>query len=158
MPTEDDTRIGIDEDCIPPDLQSSVVLVNFLRLGTRLAAVFDEQFAATGLDQALFRALLAVSELETVSTANDGATLSHLADYLLMDEAEAMALIYRLAETGVLEPDTNRLCLTPQGQIMLAEIMPTAITFADNTFAGISQADLSRLLQILAQIEDGLTE
>lgn len=156
MPTENDTRIGVDEDCIPPDLQTSVVLTTFLRLGTRLATVFDRQFSATGIDQALFRALLAVSEREIAS--DDGANPSRLANYLLLDQTAATALIHRLAATGAIESDTNRLRLTSQGLTTLAEMVPSVITLADKTLAGISHEDLSRLLQILAQMEAGLTE
>ena len=100
-------------------------MTTFLRLGTRLATVFDRQFSASGIDQLLFRALLAISELESI--ADVGADPSRLADYLLLDLAVAMALIHRLIALGALEPDTNRLRLTPQGQGTLAEMMPSVI-------------------------------
>ena len=150
----------IEANGIPPDLQTAVVCTTLMRLGTHMATIFDQRFSAMGITQASFRTLLALCELEGIS--DGGIAPSRLADYLLIDRATVTVLVSRLIAQGAVErlpgPNrrTHRLRLTPAGQAKITEVIPSVITLADETLAGIPPEDLSRLLAVLTQTETRL--
>ena len=120
-----------------------------------MASVFDKHFEAMGMTQAQFRLLLAVWE----EGGDAGIAPSALADYLLIERATISVLTQRLVERGLLErlPGPNRrtfqLALTPQGRALLGEIIPHAVTLAEETLAGISPAHLHAMKTMLDTVE-----
>jgi DNA-binding MarR family transcriptional regulator len=126
-----------------------------MRLGTRMAAMFDQAFAPIGMTQALFRTLLAVWE----QGGNEGITPSALADYLLIERASVTILTQRLVEQGLLErrPGENRrtfrLVLTEAGRARLEEFTPHAIALADKTLSEFSPESLTQFWETLQQLE-----
>lgn len=137
-------------------LLPSKICTALMRLGTRLATGFDQQFASRGITQAQFRVLLAVCEQ---GTEGGGLAPSALADYLLIERATVSVLSSRLVERGLLArtPGANRrtflLSLTAQGQETLAGLIPHAVALADETLTGIPPKDLQQIWETLATVE-----
>ncbi|HET9480124.1 MAG TPA: MarR family transcriptional regulator, partial [Candidatus Polarisedimenticolia bacterium] len=77
-----------------------------MRIGTRMAAGFDQRFAGSGVTQAQFRLLLAVRQ----EGGPEGVAPSALADHLLIERASVTFLANCLVERGLLErrPGENR--------------------------------------------------
>jgi len=125
-----------------------------MRIGTRMASVFDQKFNRLGLTQAQFRVLLAVWEADGGRIAP-----SILADRLLIERATVTVLTTRLVERGWLErvPGENRrtffLVLTGAGKTLLQEALPHAVALADETLAGFRREDLQGILALLEQLE-----
>ena len=69
------------------DLLPSHLCTALMRIGTRLATVFDQRFSRFGLTQAQFRLLLAICE-----AGDAGVTPSALADQLLIERAAVSVL------------------------------------------------------------------
>ncbi len=126
-----------------------------MRLGTRMAAGFDQHFSAFGVTQAQFRLLLAVWE----EGGEGGIAPSLLADYLLIERASVSVLAQGLVGRGLLErrPGQNRrthqLTLTQSRAALLQQLVPRAITFADHTLADLDAAQLGQLRATLDLIE-----
>ena len=137
-----------------PPLPSRVCMV-IMRLGTRMATVFDQRFAGLDITQAQFRTLLAIGELG----GQEGVSPSVLAESLLLERATVTVLTTRLVERGLIErvPGPNRrtfrLVLTPAGAEQLQMVVPEANALAQETLAGLSQEDMVRLEELLADIE-----
>ena len=136
-------------------LLSSEVCTALMRLGTRMATVFDQRFEALGVTQAQFRALLAVWE----EGGPEGIAPSALADHLLIERATVSVLTQRMIERGLLErlPGENRrtfrLALTEQGRALLLEVIPHAVALADDTLNRITPARLREMKAMLDTIE-----
>lgn len=138
----------------------SLVCTALMRLGTRMAGIFDQHFAAMGVTQAQFRTLLAVCE----EGGEAGITPSELAAHLLLDRATITLLSTRMVEQGWLErrPGANRrtfrLAVTPEGIVMLHRIIPRACALADVTLAHLPPTQLAQLEVMLTQIEDRIRD
>jgi DNA-binding MarR family transcriptional regulator len=141
-------------------LLPSRVCTALMRLGTRLAGVFDQHFAAMGLTQAQFRTLLAVWE----EGGEEGIAPSELAAHLLLDRATITVLSNRLVEQGLLErlPGVNRrtfrLRLTPQAHEALKPVFPRAMALADTTLEHLNREELKEMERLLTRVEDRLRE
>ncbi len=141
------------------DLLPSHLCTALMRIGTRLATVFDQQFRRFGLTQAQFRLLLAICE-----AGEAGVTPSVLADQLLIERAAVSVLTNRLVERGWLarQPGANRrtffLVLTDEGMASLQEALPHAVALADETLAGSHRDELRGTLALLDQLETHLRE
>ena len=141
------------------DLLPSHLCTALMRVGTRLATVFDQQFSRFGLTQAQFRLLLAVCE-----AGEAGVTPSALADRLLIERAAVSVLTTRLVERGWLarRPGANRrtffLVLTEAGMASFQEALPHAVTLADDTLVGFHREELRDTLAMLGQLEAHLRE
>jgi DNA-binding MarR family transcriptional regulator len=126
-----------------------------MRLGTRMATVFDQRFAALGITQAQFRTLLAIWELG----GEQGVAPSVLAEHLLLERATVTVLTTRLVEMDLLAraPGTNRrtfrLVLTAAGGEKLRQVIPAAVDLAQQTLQGVSQDDMAGLEGLLTTIE-----
>ena len=137
-----------------PSLPSRVCMA-LMRLGTRMATLFDQRFAALDITQAQFRTLLAVWELGEA----EGVAPSVLAERLLLERATVTVLTTRLVERGLLAraPGPNRrtfrLLLTPAGEERLRAVLPAAVALAENTLSGVGQEEMARLEWLLAGIE-----
>ena len=131
-----------------------------MRIGTRMAAVFDRHFEAMGVTQAQFRLLLALWE----EGGGDGLAPSVLADHLLIERATVSVLTQRLVGRGLLERRpgenrrTHRLALTEPGRALLLKVIPHATTLAEDTLSGISPARLSEMQAQLDTIESQLRD
>ena len=130
-----------------------------MRVGTRMATIFDQKFSRFGLTQAQFRVLLAVWE-----AGEEGVTPSALADRLLIERGTVSVLTARLVERGWLarRPGENRrtflLVLTEAGTARLQEVLPHAVALADETLTGFRREDLHGTLALLDQLEAHLRE
>ena len=130
-----------------------------MRVGTRMATLFDQKFSRFGLTQAQFRVLLAVWE-----AGEEGVTPSALADHLLIERATVSVLTTRLVERGWLarRPGENRrtflLAMTEAGRASLLEALPHAVALADATLAGFRREDLHGTLALLDRLEAHLRE
>jgi len=136
------------------DLLPSHLCTALMRIGTRMASIFDQKFSRFGLTQAQFRVLLAVREAE-----EGGIAPSALADQLLIERATISVLTTRLVERDwlVRRPGENRrtflLILTEAGKARLQEALPHAVALADETLAGFRREDLHTTLALLEQLE-----
>ena len=136
------------------ELLPSLLCTALMRIGTRMASIFDQNFSRFGLTQAQFRVLLAVWE-----SGENGIAPSALADQLLIERATVSVLTTRLVERGWLtrRPGENRrtflLVLTASGKARLQEALPHAVTLADETMAGFHREALQGTLALLKQLE-----
>ncbi len=141
-----------DEKLAPP------LCTALMRIGTRMAAVFDRHFESLGITQAQFRLLLALWE----EGGEDGLAPSVLADHLLIERATVSVLTQRLVSRGLLErrPGENRrthkLALTEPGRALLFQVLPHATALAEDTLSGISPAHLHQMQTMLDAVEDKL--
>lgn len=125
-----------------------------MRIGTRMATVFDQHFAELGVTQAQFRMLLAVDD-----AGPEGVSPSTLADQLLLERATVTVITSRLVERELLErrPGSNRrtfrLVLTSEGAALLSRVVPTAIELADETLSGHRAEELRAMQAMLESIE-----
>ena len=130
-----------------------------MRVGTRMATLFDQKFSRFGLTQAQFRVLLAVCE-----AGAEGVTPSALADRLLIERATVSVLTTRLVERGWLarQPGENRrtflLVLTDTGAASLSEALPHAMALAEETLAGFHREELRETLALLDRLEAHLRD
>jgi DNA-binding MarR family transcriptional regulator len=131
-----------------------------MRIGTRMATVFDQHFDAFGITQAQFRVLLAVWD----QGGGEGIAPSVLADQLLIERATVSVLTTRLVARGWLErrPGENRrtfrLALTETGRVRLQEVLPHAVALADETMNGFGGEELRAALTLLEKLEARLRE
>jgi len=138
------------------ELLPSMICTAMMRVGTRMATVFDQHFADLGITQAQFRTLLAVWE----AGAEEGISPSALADHLLLERATVTVLAARLVERGLLSRQagenrrTFRLALTEDGQALLQRVLPRAVALADRTLAGRTLEELSQTWEMLRLIEE----
>ena len=142
------------------DLLTSHLCTALMRIGTRMASVFDQHFAGLGVTQAQFRLMLAVWE----EGGDEGIAPSDLADHLLIERATVSVLSQRMVERGLLERRagenrrTFRLALTPSGRTQLLEVIPHAVTLAEETLGGITPARLRELRTMLDAVEGRLRD
>ncbi len=131
------------------------VCTALMRIGTRMAAGFDQHFAALGITQAQFRTLLAVWE----QGGEQGITPSALAEHLLIERATISVLTNRMVEQGWLarKPGTNRrtfrLVLTETGAQLLQALVPRAIALANQTLSDIPSDQLRQMSANLELVE-----
>lgn len=136
-------------------LLTSAICTAMMRVGTRMATTFDQQFGELGVTQAQFRTLLAVR----YSSGPEGITPSELADHLLLERPTVTVLVTRLVERGLLgrQPGANRrsyrLALTPTGEALLDRVVPRAIALAEELLVGFSPEQLERIWEALQAIE-----
>jgi len=140
------------------DLDASFVCTALMRIGTRMATVFDQHFAEIGVTQAQFRVLLAIHE----KGRPEGMSPSVLADHLLIERATVSVLTQRMVERGLLAktPGTNRrtfnLSLTEEGQTLMHRLIPQATLLASQTLSGISPGKLREMQAALEVVEHRL--
>ncbi|MBX3045391.1 MAG: winged helix-turn-helix transcriptional regulator [Anaerolineales bacterium] len=133
----------------------SEVCMALMRIGTRMATGFDQHFAQAGLTQAQFRLLLAAWS----EGGAEGASPSHLADYLLIERATVSVLSQNLVKRGWLSrhPGSDRrsykLAVTAAGGRVLQNAVPTALALAEQTLEGLTPKQLQSVLQTLQLIE-----
>jgi len=131
-----------------------------MRIGTRLAATYDQHFAELGITQSQFRILVAVRREGGI----EGIAPSLLADYLLIERGTISVLTDRMVERGWLMrgPGANRrtyrLVLTEAGAQVLEETIPHAKALADHTLSGLSFDQLREMRTNLETIEALLRE
>ncbi len=136
------------------DLVPSLLCTALMRIGTRLATVFDQKFRRLGLTQAQFRVLLAIH-----GAGEAGVTPSELADQMLIERAAVSILTTRMVEQGQLArtPGENRrtfrLVLTEAGRAVLDEALPQAIALAGETLARFSREERQGALAFLGGLE-----
>jgi len=124
-----------------------------------MATHFDQHFADGGITQAQFRVLLAIGDAEAAGIAP-----SALAEHLLIERATISVLTNRLVERGLLRrlPGENRrtfnLALTDEGVTLLHQLVPAAITLADDTLRGVAPEEQREMQRLLAVIERHLRE
>src|SRR5687768_461102 len=91
-----------------PDIPSlsGAICTAMMRIGTRMAAVFDQKFAEQKTTQAQFRTLLVICDVG----GEAGISPSDLAAFLLLDRATVTSVTARLVEEGWIErlPGANR--------------------------------------------------
>ena len=142
------------------DLLPSFLCTALMRIGTRMASIFDREFTHIGLTQAQFRTLLTIWE----EGGEEGITPSALAERLLIERATVSVLTTRLVERGWLAraPGESRrtflLILTETGKACLREALPHAVALADRTLAGFGREELQDTLALLEQLEAHLRE
>ena len=140
------------------NLLTSRLCTALMRIGTKMAAGFDQHFAFLGLTQAQFRFLLAVWE----EGGSSGIAPSRLAEHLLIERASVSVLASALVERGLIErrPGENRrshrLALTAAGGVLLQQAVPIAIQLADHTLSGMVEAQFASLAEQLGRIEANL--
>lgn len=143
-----------DEKLAPP------LCTALMRIGTRMAAMFDRHFEGLGLTQAQFRLLLALWQ----EGGTDGLAPSVLAEHLLIERATVSVLTQRLVSRGLLErrPGENRrthnLALTEPGRALLFQVLPHAAALAEDTLSAISPAHLHQMQTMLDTVEDKLRD
>lgn len=124
-----------------------------------MATHFDQYFAQYSITQAQFRVLLAIGDAETAGIAP-----SVLAELLLIERATISVLTQRLVGRGLLmrQPGENRrtfnLALTEEGASLLHQLVPAAITLADDTLRAVTAAEQQEMQKLLAVIERHLRE
>ena len=129
-----------------------------MRIGTRMAATFDQHFAAWGITQAQFRLMLAILE----EGGETGISPSALADHLLIERATISVLTQKMVERGLLTrlPGENRrtfqLALTEAGKELLFAIIPHAVMLAEETLNTLSHAQLQEMRVMLDAVETHL--
>lgn len=142
------------------DLLAPLLCTALMRIGTRMAVVFDQHFATLGVTQAQFRLMLAVWE----EGGDAGITPSALADFLLIERATISVLTQRMVQRGLLERRagenrrTFRLALTEPGRARLFEVIPHAVSLAEETLNGVSSARLHELQAMLDAVERQLRQ
>ena len=133
----------------------SEVCTALMRIGTRMAAGFDQHFSRVGITQAQFRTLLAIHQ----EGGREGITPSALADHLLIERATVSVLTRRMVERGWLarapgvSRRTFRLVLTRAGTQTLQKLIPLAVELADETVSDISVTRLRQMHTSLDLIE-----
>jgi len=141
-----------DEKLAPP------LCTALMRIGTRMAAVFDRHFESLGITQAQFRLLLELWE----EGGEDGLAPSVLAEHLLIERATVSVLTQRLVSRGLLmrRPGENRrthkLALTETGRGLLFQVLPHATALAEDTLSGILTDRLYEMQSMLDTVEDKL--
>ncbi|MBX3006345.1 MAG: MarR family transcriptional regulator [Anaerolineales bacterium] len=142
-----------------PTLESEVCTA-LIRVGTRMAAGFDQRFAEFSLTQAQFRTLVGVIMLDR----GEGITPSELADHLFVERATLSVVAQALVKRGLLvrRPGANRrshrLSLTEAGIAILQQSIAPALQLADETVQGLSQAALQNMLASLNHLEAHLRQ
>ena len=140
------------------ELLTSHLCTALMRIGTRMATVFDQHFGDWGVTQAQFRLMLAVWE----EGRAEGIAPSVLASHLLIERATISVMTQKMVERGLLErlPGENRrtfrLTLTKPGRELLFEVIPHAVTLAQETLNSISPAQLRELRTMLDAVEQQL--
>ena len=133
----------------------SRVCTALMRVGTRMAAGFDQHFKALGITQAQFRTLLAIWE----QGGADGITPSALAEHLLIERASVSVLTSRMVEQGWVarKPGENRrtfrLVLTDAGGQLLEALVPRATALANETLSDIPGDQLGQMYAALELVE-----
>ena len=133
------------------DLKSQICTA-LMRVGTRMATVFDQDMAEFGLTQAQFRLLLSVA-------CNPQVAPSGLAELLMLDRATISLVSGRLVKNGYLERRegvnrrTHELALTEAGEILLEAAIPSAVQLAETTLPDWSEQDLEQFLGLLTRLE-----
>lgn len=129
-----------------------------MRIGTRLATGFDQQFAAHRLTQAQFRLLIAAATLQDT----DRATPSGLAEFLFVERATVSALIKPLLTRKLLvrragaDGRSYRVKVSAAGWRALETLKPPAMAAAGTAMAGLTATDQTELERILHVLEGSL--
>lgn len=129
-----------------------------MRIGTRMATGFDQNFAGLGITQAQFRLLLAVWS----EGGNEGIAPSTLADHLLIERGTVSVLSSRMVKQGWLKRKagenrrSHRLVITEAGGQALEKSAPLALALAETTLAGFSLQQLETMRASLELIESKL--
>ncbi len=127
-----------------------------IRIGMRMAAVFDQKFAEWATTQAQLRTLIVICDVG----GEAGISPSDLANYLLLDRATVTSVTARLVGEGLVErlPGVNRrtfqLRVTPKGLSKVREVTPVATRFADFTLEDFSDGEQEMFLTLLQRLEN----
>lgn len=120
-----------------------------------MVTLFDQNFADYHITQAQFRVLLEIED----RGGDTGIAPSVLADHLLIERGTVTVLTSRLVDQGWLMrmPGENRrtfrLCLTAAGRSKLEEVVPLAVSLADEALDSVAREKLQMLLKHLAKLE-----
>jgi len=142
------------------EMIAATVCTAMMRLGTRMAALFDQRLAAFEITQAQFRVLLALWKEDE----GEGITPSALAKSLLIERATISVLTQRMLERDLLmrSPGENRrsfrLRMTAKGEALLWTVIPHACALADETLAANTSEDIRSALAFLEGLEARLRE
>lgn len=141
--------------CIP-DNQRRAVALKLIVIARQLGQRFDQVVEGDGLTRAKWGVIVAVAR-------NAGATQRMIATMLEITEVTAGQLIDRLCADGYLErrehpKDRRAYCvhLTPIAQPLLLKLGEIAKIHEEQTFAGLDEADLSRLNSLLDSVAHNL--
>lgn len=137
------------------DYLQARVCTALMRLGTRMAAGFDQHFKPLGITQAQFRTLLAIWE----QGGAEGIAPSALAEHLLIERATVSVLTSRMVEQGWVarKPGENRrtfrLVMTDAGTELLQRLIPRATALANDTLSDIADDQLHQMHAALELVE-----
>ena len=136
-------------------LLASYLCTTLMRVGTRMATLFDQNLAEHDITQAQFRVLL-----EIYNRGGDaGVAPSVLAEHLLIERGTVTVLTSRMVDQGLLarRPGENRrtfqLCLTEAGRTKLEKVIPPAVSLADAVLEGVTREEMRHVLEQLAKLE-----
>lgn len=120
-----------------------------------MATQFDQNLADYNITQAQFRVLLEIKN----RGGEAGITPSVLAEHLLIERGTVTVLTSRLVDQGWLSrmPGKNRrtfrLCLTAAGQSKLEEVIPPAVSLANEALDSVAREEIQMVLKHLAKLE-----
>lgn len=142
--------------------RASLVCLSLMRLGTRMAAQFDNWFAEYGITQAQFRVLLTVWQM----TGRAGSvTPSVLAERLFIERPTATVLIGKLVERGLLmrvadtaDRRSYGLRVTEAGGTLLRTVGPLATETAERTLTVFDKSEQEQLQSLLLRLETHLRQ
>jgi DNA-binding MarR family transcriptional regulator len=139
---------------MPRDLLGPELCTAIMRVGSRLASIFDLEMGGYGLTQAQFRTLLAIRQHGQIRPGQ-------LADELMLDRASISLLTSKMVSAGWLErlPDNRRsfkLQLTPAGEEQFQSALQPAIDLSNRTIAGLPRQQAEAVLEALRQLEEQL--
>ena len=129
-----------------------------IRLGTRMAAGFDQRFADAGMTQAQFRLLLAVWQ----KGGSEGVEPSVLAEYLLIERATVSYFERNLLENGFIarlpgsDRRSHRLILTEKGGAALSQSGAKATELGRETLECFDEAEMETLHDLLMRLDKQL--
>lgn len=143
-----------------PELQPELVLVTrlVLLLGREFNNMRDDRLQPLGLNEVEFRALLWL-----LSFPNEGASPGGLCSKLGQSPANITRLTDILVERGLVarepdEADRRRLILrvTPQGEQVVSEVLPSVAANLRSIFTDFSDAERALLLTLLKRLAEAM--
>lgn len=157
--TEDrsaDTVFGTGETLAPPDSRKRGLALKLTVIARHLRQRFDHVVDCDGLTRGKWGVIVTVAR-------NPGATQRSIASMLEVTEVTAGQLIDRLCADAYLErrehpKDRRAYCvyLTPKAQPLLGRLNDVAKIHEEQTFAGLDEADLVRLDELLDVVSRNL--
>lgn len=151
-----DAVFGSAETHAPPDSRKRGIALKLTVIARHLRQRFDQVVDCDGLTRGKWGVIVAVAR-------NPGATQRSIASMLEVTEVTAGQLIDRLCADGYLErrehpKDRRAYCvyLTAKAQPLLGRLNEVAKIHEEQTFAGLDEADLTRLDALLDVVSRNL--